>query len=333
MLRIVSHIEQLLWMHDCVIIPGIGGFVFEYRAAGIGEQSGLFVPPQKEALFNPTLCHNDGLLAESYMKAYGVEYAQAQERIESDIRELKETLFAQRSISLGTTGKLSVSEEGNIVFEHSEVLPFDPASYGLGEFRVPTLAALMQEQEAARSGKKGDDREKDTIYIPVSVRFLRTVVASAAAVALFLLVSTPVKDVDTGAYTASFIPSEVVLAKEIPSVESVPAPAVTAAVRPEAENEKNVAPVQVASAEAVSAPVTKKTKYYHVVIGSFPSRPKADQFLGRVDKSRYGAAGIVERNGKIRVYAARFTGREEAENYMNRLRNGEYKDAWLFISR
>lgn len=332
MLRIVSHIEQLLWMHDCVIIPGIGGFVFEYRAAGIGEQSGLFVPPQKEALFNPTLCHNDGLLAESYMKTYGMEYAQAQERIADDIRELKETLLEQGSISLRTAGKLLVNEEGNIVFEHADTLPFDLASYGLGEFRMPTLAALMQEREI-RSGKKGDAGKKDTIYIPVSVRFLRTVVASAAAVALFLLVSTPVKDVDTGAYTASFIPSEVVLAKEAPATESMPAPVVTAAVRPEAENEKNVAPASVALAEAVSAPVTKKTKYYHVVIGSFPSRPKADQFLGRVNKSRYGAAGIVERNGKIRVYAARFTGRNEAENYMNRLRNGEYKDAWLFISR
>ncbi|MCC8170255.1 MAG: SPOR domain-containing protein [Parabacteroides sp.] len=332
MLRIVSHIEQLLWVHDCVIIPGIGGFVFEYRAAGIGEQSGLFVPPRKEALFNPTLCHNDGLLAESYMKTYGLEYAQALEKIEDDIRVLKETLAAQGSISLGTTGCLRMGEEGNIVFEHSDTLPFDLASYGLGEFRMPTLALLMQEQQA-RPAKKEAGRKKDTIYIPVSVRFLRTVVASAAAVALFLLVSTPVKDVDTGAYTASFIPSEVVLTKEAPAVESVPVAATTTTVLPETTTDESMAPAPVVAAESVSAPVAKKVKYYHVVIGSFPNRLKADQFFGRMDKSRYREAGIVERNGKARVYAARFTGRNEAETYMNRLRNGEYKDAWLFISR
>lgn len=332
MLRIVSHIEQLLWMHDCVIIPGIGGFVFEYRPAGIGEQSGLFVPPQKEALFNPTLCHNDGLLAESYMKTYGLEYTQALEKIENDIRELKETLSGQGSISLGTTGRLRMGEEGNIVFEHSDTLHFDLASYGLGEFRMPTLAMLMQEQ-AGRPGKKDAGKQKDTIYIPVSVRFLRTMVASAAAVALFLLVSTPVKEVDTDAYTASFIPSEVIIPREAPAVEKATVPAATAAVSPETKTGESVVPVPVSTAKSVSAPVTKKVKYYHVVIGSFPSRPKADQFFGRVNKSRYNTAGIVERNGKARVYAARFTAREEAENYMNRLRNGEYKDAWLFISR
>lgn len=332
MLRIVSHIEQLLWVHDCVIIPGIGGFVFEYRAAGIGEQSGLFVPPQKEALFNPTLCHNDGLLAESYMKTYGVEYAQALEKIEDDIRELKETLAAQGSVSLGITGRLRTGEEGTIVFEHSDALPFDLASYGLGEFRMPTLATLMQEQKV-RQEKKEAARKKDTIYIPVSVRFLRTAVASAAAVALFFLVSTPVKDVDAGAYTASFIPTEVVLTKEAPAAENVPAPEATTTVLPETKPEENVTSTPVPAVKAVSAPATKKVKYYHVVIGSFPSRPKADQFFDRVNKSRYTTAGIVERNGKVRVYAARFTGREEAENYMNRLRNGEYKDAWLFISR
>lgn len=332
----MSHIERLLLVHDCVIIPKVGGFVLQDRPAAFMEKENLFIPSRKEVVFNPTLQHNDGLLPESYMKMYGVDYNQALRMVEEDIDELKGTLSRTRRVSLGSVGLFLMGAEGNVLFERSGNAPFSIASYGLAEFHLPTLQALQAEKEAAEniSTRK---KKKDTIYIPVSVRFIRTAVASAAAVALFLLISTPVKDVNTSAYTASFIPSEVVTkvtaaepkAAELPVTVSQPAAssrpaAITSApaVKPAPEVKKEVAVAK------------KNVKYYHVVIGSFPTQKQADEFLARVDKSQYASAGIVERNGKIRVYAAKFTERDQAENYMEKVRsNATYKDAWLFISR
>ena len=53
-----------------------------------------------------------------------------------------------------------------------------------------------------------------------------------------------------------------------------------------------------------------------------------------MDKNRYAQAGIVERDGKIRIYAAKFTDKTQAEKYLSDMRqSNSYKDAWMFISR
>ncbi len=68
---------------------------------------------------------------------------------------------------------------------------FNADSYGLSSFHFPVLRSLEEEREevALLTGKK----KKDVFYIPVSRKLIRVVAASAAAVALFFVVSTPVK--------------------------------------------------------------------------------------------------------------------------------------------
>ena len=74
MLRIITHIERLLLVHDCVIVPKFGGFVLQTVSAVCNGEEHLFSPQRKEIVFNITLQHNDGLLSESYMQMYGVNY-------------------------------------------------------------------------------------------------------------------------------------------------------------------------------------------------------------------------------------------------------------------
>lgn len=338
----MSHIEQLLTIHDCVIIPKVGGFVLQNQVAVWVEHDNLFRPSQKELVFNQTLQHNDGLLTESYMKTYQADYSQALFMVEKDIAELKTVLFEQGALSLGTIGSLKSGEEGCVIFEPGETDLFNQASYGLPEFRICPLEVLLKEKEAAAKPTPAH-KKKETIYIPASVRFVRTAVASAAAIALFLVISTPVKDVNTSAYTASFIPSEVVMKNPAAEtkkeeIKAIDSPLLLAAATPEPAapsitKAKKEAVAPVPAPKVKEAPAPKKIKYYHVIIGSFPSQEKAKGFLSGVDSKRYANAGVVERGGKIRVYAARFTTRNDAENYMNKIRNAEYKDAWLFISR
>ena len=78
MLRIVAHIERLLWTQDCVILPGWGGFMRQTLSATYDEATHTFCPARKELMFNATLQHSDGLLVEAYRKALGVDYPQAQ---------------------------------------------------------------------------------------------------------------------------------------------------------------------------------------------------------------------------------------------------------------
>ena len=59
----VSHyISELLFLHDCVIVPKFGGFVSNPKSAQLNKTTGALTPPSKQILFNPNLKTNDGLL-------------------------------------------------------------------------------------------------------------------------------------------------------------------------------------------------------------------------------------------------------------------------------
>ena len=92
MLRIITFIVRLLMMHDCVILPKFGGFVLQTLPATYQEEEHLFRPIRKEVMFNVTLQHTDGLLCESYMQTYGVDYRKAQLMLEEDIEALNVSL-------------------------------------------------------------------------------------------------------------------------------------------------------------------------------------------------------------------------------------------------
>lgn len=220
MLRIVAHIEQLLLVHDCIIIPGFGGFVLQSIPAMYAPGEHLFSPMRKEIVFNRTLQHNDGLLTESYMQRYQTDYSTAQTMLEEDVRTLQARLGEEKQLSLGAVGLFTVGKEGELVFEPGQVHTFSLDSYGLSSFHFPTLQALEEtarEEALLSAGKK---KKKDTLYVPVNLHFVRAAVATAAAVAFFLIVSTPVKEVRPSAYTASFIPSEMVVYPSSASVQS-----------------------------------------------------------------------------------------------------------------
>ena len=69
MLRIVGHIEHLLSVHDCVIVPDFGGFVVQTLPVRYDAGMHRFEPMRKDIVFNETLQYNDGLLIEAYMQA------------------------------------------------------------------------------------------------------------------------------------------------------------------------------------------------------------------------------------------------------------------------
>ena len=71
---ITAFIRELLFGHDCVIVPGFGGFIGNYTPARIDKKSGTFYPPVKQISFNRNLNHNDGLLVGRISGSSGINY-------------------------------------------------------------------------------------------------------------------------------------------------------------------------------------------------------------------------------------------------------------------
>ena len=347
-------------MHDCIIIPKLGGFVFQNLPARYRADEHTFSPPRKEVVFNTTLQHDDGLLSESYMQMYKVDYRKARLMWEEDVEELKAVLRQEKKLSLGRVGSFETGEEGQLIFHPGEAHIFSIESYGLPIFELPSLARLVAEVEEREEVEWGVGKKKSQPMFTRSTgwNFFRAAAATAAAVALFLVISTPVKEVNQAAYTASFVPTEMVAYKTpVAGIKNMPA--VSAGIHAEkaadsGEAKKNKAkttpakPVVKASQPAVkssqpalkanppaSATVTAdRKKMYHIVIASFPSEAQANEYIARIDRNECKHVSKVVRDGRYRIYADKFDNRKEAENYMATLRkNPKYKDAWLFISR
>lgn len=348
MLRIVTHIERLLLTHDCVILPRFGGFVLQTLPAVYQEEEHLFRPMRKEVMFNATLQHTDGLLSESYMQMYDVDYRKAQLMLEEDIEALNIALEQDKRITVGRIGTFSIGEEGQTIFTPGDSGVFNADSYGLSSFHFPALQSLEEEREEVALLTSA--RKKDVFYIPVSRKLIRVVAASAAAIALFFVVSTPVKEVNPSAYTASFVPAEMInyrFEEPISLPEEIQASRqedeMGGEITPKMETPKETEIVQTPSAPVVKKEVAARApksesvvspKMYHIVIASFPTEKQANEYMSGVDRTQCKHVSKVVRDGKYRIYADKFTNRADAEAYMATLRKIEkYKDAWLFISR
>lgn len=221
--RIIEHIERLLLRHDCVIIPDFGGFVLQSVPAVYMGDEHSFTPARKEIVFNPTLTYNDGLLTESYMQEYAMDFRNALQLLREDVSGMKEMLDDDAEFQFGRIG-LFMKEDDRILFipgKNSDLL-FSTSSYGLPVFHYLSLASrkpvagIANEpvaEDTVTGLKKAENplpKSKNVIYtIPVTRTFVRVLAATAAAVVLFLLISTPVKDVNKASYSASFIPQEI----------------------------------------------------------------------------------------------------------------------------
>ena len=55
MKKLAKHIEVLLLENNCVIVPGLGGFIAHYQPAHFDETRNEWVPPMRTFGFNPQL--------------------------------------------------------------------------------------------------------------------------------------------------------------------------------------------------------------------------------------------------------------------------------------
>ena len=221
--RLVGHIERVLLQHDCVIVPGFGGFVLQSVPAVYRSDEHSFTPALKEVVFNPTLTHNDGLLVESYMQVYAIDFNVAQQFVAADVAEMKALLEEKAEVEIGQVG-LFMKEDNHTLFVPSKNCGsfFCMSSYGLPVFHYLPLSTLMPADEPRpvfhsveptndkeTSIEKRDKSSSILYQIPITRTFVQVLAASVAVVLLFLLISPSVTNVDQANYPASFIPPDI----------------------------------------------------------------------------------------------------------------------------
>lgn len=361
MIVIEQHLRSLLLNNDCVTIPRFGGLIAYYVPAAYLPEEKYFIPPYRTFGFNPQLTVNDGLLVQSYMSKYGINYADATQRLEKDLMLFKEELYKNGSLTLASIGTFSLKSDNGIDFLPAEGGYTTPDLYGLDGFEIAPV--------------KVQKKVGDTLYIPINRYRLKQVASIAAAVILLFLFVTPISNdtsqAEVRATFGYFASSEQLLHMEsiassynnsnseanseevtIAPVYSVNRPvqlrskvevsATTVAVdnakseteaAPEPKPEtiqKEEASVKVeATPEKENVLDTQQTQYY-IIVASLVSREGAEQTIEELARKGHKGGTIIERDRRFRVCFYNSTDLDEANKALENIHQIElFKEAWL----
>ena len=268
MIELAQHIEALLLENDCVIVPGLGGFVGHYTPAVRLAEENRFLPPARVIGFNPSLKMNDGLLVQSYASVYGTSFSDATRRIEHQVCRLQNKLYEEGKVELANIGELRCSVYGALSF-----VPFDsklttPYLYGWQGFEMRELQAMPQQRTAAAGADKSVapiHRRRRNFRMQGAV--IRHAMSAVAAVLLFFLLSTPIEN--TGMMEENYarlMPSELFSQMGHPSLVVTPVGLDVPAVAQQQPKKKVTVPVAVkevkvkAAATAKAMPTEKTVK-------------------------------------------------------------------------
>lgn len=120
----VTYIRQLLFGHDCVVIPGLGAFIANYQPARVRLQESRIFPPSKSIAFNRSLRQNDGLLVSLVSRSEGISYKEAEEKVQQFVQSCQSGLSKHRSYIFQDIGRLFYDQDENLLFEPADTLNF-----------------------------------------------------------------------------------------------------------------------------------------------------------------------------------------------------------------
>ena len=305
---IEHYISNLLYLHDCVIIPGFGGFVGNKKSAFIHPVSGIIYPPSKELLFNKNLTQNDGLLATHIAKQENIDLSETSSLIEDFVQSIQTELNSRSAFKLQKVGTFTKGKEENISFLQDKNQNYNLASFG------------MQANHKSKKVERTISDEKEVIVKTIKQKDFGETLKRAAAVlvpliGLSLIGITQEENInDIYSQMANLNPftnSKTEIVKEAPTKEI------------------EVPIIEIIETEKVEIviPIITEQHTYYIIAGAFAEQKNANKMLRKLKRWNYDAS-IVEGENLMRVSYNSFSKKEEAIMALAEIRK-DNKSAWL----
>jgi cell division septation protein DedD len=349
-------IHRLLYTHDCVVVPGFGGFLAHYRPARLDVQRQMVHPPAKDISFNRHLQRTDGLLAQEVMKRDQVDHLSATRAVEEHIARWQDRIQRDGRLELDRIGTFFRDAEQNLQFTPDKRVNLLKHAYGLR----PVAAIPVLVMRPVMGPKVVPIAPPPAVAAEVErPERYRTWWTAAAAIAIFStlgtwwLVGGDLRSTGTWEELSLFMGKEprqyhpVAQATFVPvSVEDTapwrspddtfgvrmhpiagskgPLVAVDHGPAP-VEEHANQSPVK---ANDTPAPVTLK---YHIIGGCFQEKENADRFASELQAKGFAAKVLDRKNGLYRVSYGSYAARAMAVEALNAVRKEEAPQAWLLV--
>ena len=343
-IELSRHIEILLLSNDCVVVPGLGGFVAHHVTARYDAGDGLFLPPLRTLGFNPQLTMNDSLLVQSYVECYDLSYPEALRRIQQEVEELRIELETRGEYELNDIGRLYVNDNGKMAFTPCEAGILTPAIYGLSSYEMTPIQMKNEEEKptsqqpaTAPTGKERkarivaitNDEQTGQKMLSISVNALRNAAVAAVVIAAFFLIVSPLN------YNPKLLQTEQIKSsisfdtfsnatKSIKLVKKEIPIRPTQAATPVIKKQHPTVPQQ---AVQTTAPASA---YWSIVLCSHVTEPNANWFCQELAKEGISASVNTSQQGNVKVLYGHYASKEKAQEALHDMQgNQHFKQAWV----
>ena len=303
---VTAFIRELLFGHDCVIVPGFGGFIGNYAPARIDKNSGTFYPPLKQISFNRNLNHNDGLLVGRISLSAKINYGDARDLVEEFVTGVRKKLEKGERVVFDNIGSFINNNEGNVQFEPDRNVNYHLDSYGLDPFQCLPLEGYDVRKRinryVDRDPIKQASRRKILWRSAAIIPLLALIVAVSLKTDLFTgkvenstmnpLVSAEFENNRKAVDEGATIESEKIK-ENVTGIESTVLK----------ENPSSI-PVKSDIPEVVN-PTVSEPGGYIVITGSFKSKENADSQINMLKEEGFSPEIVTLDNGFYRVCAMR----------------------------
>ena len=291
---ITLYIRELLFGHDCVIIPDFGGFIGNYIPSRVEKSTGTFFPPSKQISFNKNLNTNDGLLIGKISEANGIDFNEARAIVAKYVAELRKRLDNGETIVFDHIGIIANNGEGSVQFEPDVEANYCINSFGLEAFECFPLEkydVCKKITEPENTGKK--------------VHLQRIIWRAAVFVPLLILmVAAPLQtDVFKPKVETSTLNPLVTLDFEYnkPAVDKSVSIEENVIVTPLDETEN--AAVEISEKPVIEEKIIPVVNKYQLIVGSFQSSLNAQKQANALIAKGFVPEVIPAANGFFRVCA------------------------------
>ena len=360
-IELERHIEILLLDNDCVIVPGLGGFMAHHVEARYEEDEQAFLPPLRTLGFNPQLKINDSLLAQSYIEAYDISYPEALQRIEDEVNELTQILQNEGRYELNNIGIIELNEDGNYVFTPCEAGILTPSLYGLNSFEMSLIKGVAQpeveetpetkvvemkpepkpepEVNSVLQQNLVDINDDDSDVVRIKFSWIRNAVAVAAILLAVFFVAMPTGKTELMKSTINSLNNQILFGMMTSKDTN------TSAIDFKRKNAQK--PATVKTAEAIldtikpakpaeaPKPVAIKTdsarKGYCIVLASHVNKQNAEIFINNLAERGYKGAEIYVHNNVTRIVYGNYANQSDAYKQLQKMNHEkDLEDAWVY---
>jgi nucleoid DNA-binding protein len=320
-LDITAFIKELLFGHDCVIVPGFGAFLGNYKPAWIDNNSSTFFPPVKQISFNRNLTHNDGLLVGRISGSQKLNYSEARNSVDDFVNDIKARLIRGEKVVFVNIGTFVNDSEGNLQFEPDRDANYHLDSYGLTAFQVSPVEKYNVREKVLKFKDKEPVRQ---VSFRKNLWRAAVIIPLVAAMIAIPLTTDIFKN---KVQRTSLNPlANIEFENNKQAVDNIKPSDSLLIQTPGIGNEK---PVLVEpDVKAVQEKPIQPTLPYCIIAGSFKSETNASVLMKKLEAAGYTPELLNGPNGFFRVSLMRFSGAGEAERVKESL-SEKYPESWV----